>query len=97
MSTTETPQTSIYETTIESPELETLLERRAAAREARSKANAKVTEIDSLVQFKITELDLGDSPVRVGKWLLTPKTRAGRSVSFETEPKTFVQISLLDA
>lgn len=96
MSATEQGQTSIYETTIDNPELADLLDRRQKARDDRAKQNAKVKELDDLVRFKITELDLGDAPVRIGRFLLTPKERAARSVSFETEAKRFVQISLLD-
>lgn len=96
MSTTQTDQTSIYETTIENPELETLLERRESAKEARGKANAKFKEIDDLVKFKITELDLGDAPVRVGSYVIEQKAIAGRDVAFSTDPTTRLQIKLID-
>lgn len=96
VSTSETGQTSIYETTLDNPDLEQLLERRQKAKDERSKTAAKFKEVDDLCKFKVTELDLGDAPVRVGRFVLTPKTIKARSVSFETEESHRVQISLLD-
>ena len=90
------PQTSIYETEIQNPELLDLLERRQTLRDQRSKLNAKLREIDTVASVKIEELDLADAPVRLGRFLLTPKSREAASRSFEIPAKDFVQISLLD-
>jgi hypothetical protein len=92
------PQTSIYEKVVEDAELEAALERREELREARSAAVARFGEADVEVRAAIAEkLELGiDAAARVGRFVITKKMRAGRSVSFEAEPKETLAISLLD-
>lgn len=95
MSTTTQPQTSIYETTIDDAALEQLLEQRQTLKDKRADANRKYKETTDLVKLKITELDLGDAPVRVGRFVISEKTIEARSVQFDVDASSRLQISLL--
>lgn len=90
------PQTSIYETTIENPELEAALEARQSVKDKRAKVNSDYKEKDEIVKGKLDELDLGiGAPVRIGRFVISKKSTNGRSVSFETSAGTRHQISLI--
>lgn len=96
MSTTAKPQTSIYETTIENPDIEDALEKRDQLRERASEARALFKEADDAAKAKLQALDLGtDAPVRVGRFVVKRIMRQGRSVSFETEASVQLRISTI--
>lgn len=80
----ENPQTSLYETTIENPELEALLDRRATLKEKASKATKEAAAAHEAVVTELDRLDIADAPVRIGRWVVALRPVAGRSVSFET-------------
>ncbi len=91
------PQTSIYEVTIENDPLEQALEDREKLKIKASDARRAFADKDESTKTAIdVELELGDdAPVRVGRSVLTRKTSASRSVSFETQPKTRIAIKKL--
>ena len=90
------PQTSIYETVIDDPELAAALEERLKRKTSVANANKRYRQIDETVKARLEELDLGDeAPVRIGRFIVTRKRTAGRSVSFETEPGARLWIKLL--
>lgn len=96
MSATAKPQTSIYETTIDDPDIEKQLEQRDALREKASEARALFKEADDKAKAQLSGLDLGtDAPVRVGRFVVTRQVRAARSVSFETEASVQLRIRTL--
>lgn len=89
MSTTtgaaEQPQTSLYETTLDNPELEALLDARQEKRDRASKATKDAKNAHELVVAEIEKLDLADAPVRVGRWVVARRPVAARSVSFTAD------------
>lgn len=96
MSTTAKPQTSIYETTIENPDIEDALEKRDQLRERASEARALFKEADDAAKAKLAALDLGnDAPIRCGRFVITRRMREARSVSFETEASVQLRISTI--
>jgi hypothetical protein len=97
LTTTEArPQTSIYETEIDNDELEKVLEDREKAKAARGDAQKAYKDADDQAKALIRSLDIADAPVRVGRFVVSERQVAGKTVSFETQPTTRVQISLLD-
>lgn len=90
-------QTSLYETEIDNPDLEALLETRQKAAEDRVALNATHKQATEDAKKIIETLDLGDAPVRVGRFLLKPKHREQETRSFIVPAKDTVQISLLPA
>lgn len=78
------PQQSLYETTLENPELEAALVERANRKAAAKAANKKATTAHERVVELVEGLDLADAPVRVGDYVLQLKPTKPRSVSFET-------------
>ena len=89
MSTTtgaaEQPQTSLYETTIENPELEALLDERQAKKDRASKAAKEAKSVHERVLEEVEKLDIADAPVRVGRWVVARRPVAARSVSFTAD------------
>lgn len=97
MAVTNDPQHSIYETTIENDTLATALDERAELRQTKLEATKAFNDADKSVKQQIDALDLGvGAPVRIGNYVVSVKETKGRSVAFETEPSTKIQISLLD-
>lgn len=88
-------QITLYETTLEDPELEQLLEKREVAKELSTHHRKTFAELNDDAKVRIKDLDLGDAPVRVGRFLISEREVSGRNVSFETAPSSRVQISLL--
>lgn len=88
-------QASIYETTIEHAELEQALEEREKLKERAGEARKAFRELDEQAKALIRSLDVADAPVRVGRFVISERSVAGRTVHFEAEPTTRVQISLL--
>jgi hypothetical protein len=80
------PQTSLYETTIDNPELEGLLENRDKLRAAAAQARKRATAAHEAVRQQIETLDIADAPVRIGRFVVAMRPVSARSVSFETAP-----------
>lgn len=94
MPPTNTPQTSLYETTIEHDDLEKILDKRADARDKKREATQAFKKLDDQAKALIDSLELGvGAPVRVGDWLITVSEVKGRAVAFETEATTRLGIS----
>jgi hypothetical protein len=89
------PQTSLYETTIESPELELALEDRATKKAAAAAARKKADGAHEVVVELVAKLDLADAPVRIGGYVVQLKATNPRSVSFETAAGTRLSIKPL--
>ena len=87
-------QTTIYEQVVDDPTLEELLERREAAKAAAAKTRKAYKEVDDQAKGRIRELELGDTPARIGRFVVGESTVAGRSVAFDTEPTTRVSIRI---
>lgn len=96
MPVADTPQTSIYETTIDNDVVEAALEQREAHRQKKSEANALFKEADDRVKAAIANLDLGqDAPVRIGRFVITRTMTKAKSVSFETDAKVRYRIGTI--
>lgn len=96
MSTAPEAQTSLYETTLDNPELEELLERRERAKAAKGKANKTFKEADGATKDAIGKLDLGiDAPVRCGRFVIRFSPVPAKNVAFTTDPTTQLKISPL--
>ena len=91
------PQTSIYETTIENPELEAALEVRDRERVKARDAKAAYKTADERAKGLAEGLDLGNgAPVRVGRFVLTRHTVEATEVHYETSPSTRLTIRVLE-
>jgi hypothetical protein len=88
------PQTSIDERTIEDGDLEAALEKRERAKATAAKARKVYTEADEDAKARITRLEVGAGPVRVGRFVIASRTVEPRLVSFETGPSTRITIAL---
>ena len=90
------PQTSLYETTIENPELVKALDLREKLKGDVASAKKRLEDATARAHAIIAELDISDAPVRVGRYVIAEKRRPGRTVqSFEVQPKVQISISLL--
>ena len=90
------PQISLYETSLDNPELEAQLEQRETLKEKSKQAGKAYREIHDKVKVAVDVLDIADGPVRVGRFVVSQKPTAGRTVSFETNPTTRLTIHTLD-
>lgn len=96
MASTAQPQTTIYETEIENPDLERVLETREKLKEKKGESVKQYKTADDQAKALIEGLDLGeDAPVRVGRFVVKRTSVASRSVAFETDPTSRLQIRLL--
>jgi hypothetical protein len=90
------PQTSLYEREVENEQLERALEEREKLKARVAKARKSYAEADEWAKGLLGEVQLGDgATVRVGRFLLTRRAVAARSVAFETQPASRLTISLL--
>jgi hypothetical protein len=90
------PQTSLYETTIDNPELEVLLENREKAKNSAKALSKKARDADAAAKVALEGLDLGEAaPVRIGRFIVTLRAVPSRKVQFETDPTTRLNIKLL--
>lgn len=85
----ETAQIHFDEKVIRDPELEQLLDERETAKQA----TKTYRSLDKEAKAKIAELG-DDPPYRVGRFLITKSTVEAKSVSFETDASTRIQIKL---
>lgn len=91
------PQTRIDEKIVESPELESLLEERAAAKEKLAMARSTAEGLTDRAKQKIDELGLDvGSTMRVGRFRISKSLTAGRSVAFDVDPKERVSIGTVE-
>lgn len=97
MPATANPQTALYETVIDNPDLEKALEQRESRKASRAALQKQFKAADDQVKAELGKLDLGDdAPVRIGRVVITQKPVAGRSVSFDTEPTSRLAIKTLN-
>lgn len=90
------PQTSIYETTIDDPSVEKILEERETLRQKKATAQKAFKDKTDEAKAALNGLDLGvDAPVRIGRFVVAQKSVPGRVVQFETDPTSRLQISLI--
>jgi hypothetical protein len=87
------PQIAIDEAVVESPELEQALEAREAAKATAADARAAFKTADESARGLIAALELGEAPVRVGRFRLVVRKVAARSVAFDTDPTTRLTIT----
>lgn len=91
------PQTSLDERLINAPPLEQALETREKRKASLKAVRAEYREADEMAKAQIAEFDLSDGEVaRCGRFRIAKKRVQGRSVSFETDPTSRLQISLID-
>lgn len=96
MSTTTEPQTALDEQEIDNPRLLEALETRQDRKENVKIARKVFKESDDTAKALLGEHDLqDDQAVRVGRFRITKKAIASRSVQFETDPTSRLTISLL--
>ncbi len=92
------PQTSVFETTLEDPAVEDLLEKRDKAKASARAVNKRAKDADTAAKAALEGLDLGtDAPVRIGRFVVTLRNTASRSVQFETAPGTRLTIKAIPA
>ena len=96
MSVRAMPQASLYEQTVENAELEEALEAREKAKEKSGAARKVYREAHDKAKALVETVELADeTPVRVGRFVLTRKTVPARAVNFETEESSRLAISLI--
>ena len=90
------PQTAIDELVVDDDLLEQALEGRERAKDAARKARKTFESTDEQARTHVSRLEreLGEGPVRVGRFVLELKTAPARAVSFETDPKERIAIRL---
>lgn len=86
------PQTSFEEVIVNDPELEELLEKRQKAKDSAKAVNKKAREADIVAKDALEKLKLGDVPHRIGRFVVSIKPTAAKSVSFETAAGTRLSI-----
>ena len=87
------PQTSIYESVVENPELEEALRSRADKASRLSTARHNYDTANERAQQLLGAMDLGDgTAIRVGDFVITAKLDKGRDVAFKTDPQLRIRI-----
>jgi hypothetical protein len=82
---------------VEDTALESALEERERRKASLSAVRAEFKAAHAAASAEIEKLDLGDeTAVRVGRFRVSRSSVAARSVQFEAEATTRVQITLLD-
>lgn len=90
-------QTSIYETTLENPELEEQLKAREARKSELSTARQNFETSDKAAQALIDKIELGeDAAVRVGDFVISQKLGKAGHVEFERKASLRTRIRKLD-
>jgi hypothetical protein len=93
----EVSQLGMDEKQIEDPELEAALTQWNAKRDAAALARQDADKVKAVVVAMAEKLDIGTGAVvRVGRWRIERKIRAGRDVSFHTEAKDHLTFHLED-
>lgn len=90
----EDPQDGLFDKEFDDTNLEQLLDKREAAKEKRGKAQKAFKEEDDKVKARLSEFELADGEVaRVGKYRIEKKALPPRSVSFDTDPSSRLNIT----
>ncbi len=90
------PQTGLFETVIEDASVEALLEERDKRKQSARAVAKKAKDADMAAKAALEGLDLGtDAPVRIGRFVVTLRNTASRSVQFETAPGTRLTIKAI--
>jgi hypothetical protein len=90
-------QMAFDEKLVEDMALESALEERERRKASLSAVRAEFKTAHEAAAVEIEKLDLGDqTAVRVGRFRVSRSSVAARSVAFEAEATTRVQITLLD-
>ena len=92
MSVAAAPQIRIGELIVENDELEQALEKRQDMKERAGAAGKAYREADVVARAELEKLVDGDEPVRVGRFIVSKSDVAARSVSFETDPTSRLNI-----
>lgn len=91
------PQDGLFDRTVDDSNLEALLDQREDLKRARKEAQAAFKETDDAVKARIAEFDLPDGEVaRCGKYRIEKKATKPRSVAFETEGSSRLDIKLFE-
>lgn len=98
MAVTTEPQTAIDERPLDSTQLEQTLDEREKLKTKLSEARKNFKEADEVAKAQLAEFALTDGEVaRCGNYRISKRSIPGRSVSFETEPRSRLSISLIDS
>ena len=90
-------QMAFDEKLVEDTALESALEERERRKASLSAVRAEFKTAHAAAAVEIEKLDLGDeTAVRVGRFRISQTAAAARSVQFDAEATTRVQITLLD-
>ena len=90
-------QMAFDEKLVEDTALEAALEERERRKESLAAVRAEFKAAHDAASVEIEKLDLGDeTAVRVGRFRIARSSVAARSVQFEADATTRVQITLLD-
>jgi hypothetical protein len=93
VSVIEEPELATDERVLEQPELEKALEDREKRKNSMRELRRQFKEADERARALIGEFDLQDGEVgRIGRFRIERKITPGRSVSFETDPKSRISI-----
>lgn len=92
MPVTANAQTRIGEQVVEHDELEQALETREQAKLDAGEARKTYKSADEVAKALIAELELGEAPVRVGRFVIAVREIPARSVAFDTDPSTRLAI-----
>lgn len=86
------PQLAIDERVIEDAELEDALERREKAKAKAAAARKAFATVQDEAKGLLGRHELGEAPVRVGRFVVTARALPARSVAFDTDPSTRISI-----
>jgi hypothetical protein len=96
MSLTIDPQTELQERELDSPSLLKALQERQDAKDDLKQHRKTFKEADDRAKALLSEFSLADGEVaRIGQYKITKKHIAPKTVSFETDPTSRIQISLI--
>ena len=96
MATKAVNQLGMDETLIENAELEAVLEERLRLQTIAGETRKRFEEQNEIARGEIEKLELGEGlVVRIGRFRITRSSVQGRSVAFETEPTTRVNIKVI--
>lgn len=85
-------QEDLFVKRLRHPKLEAALDAREAAKESRGRAGKRFKEAHEAVTAMLGDVELGEDGVRVGAYTISRSEQGGRSVSFETGPRSVVRI-----
>jgi len=86
------PQLALAERQVEDVELEAALEAREVAKAAAAAARKVYADADELAKGRIRQLELGATPARCGRFVISERKVAPRSVAFDTAATTRLTI-----